>query len=316
MGKQFTGEDKLLQQLNDLYKRTNEKSYKTRATYKNHMAPFLRFYWREFHGQKISNIEGKHLRAYVASMQEQGLSPSTIKSRLSGIRFFHSKSGGKKRLPDNASLGLEKRKVGTVDRAWTMNEVKTGMDVAKNMDRTDVYHAIFIGYAFGLRIEEICRVRVEDVEKALKYDGLTIKGKGGQVRTYSVQFEIQKKTLQYFYNYARQNKLLPRDYIISNNEKGGVEKQINSLENWLYANRDKFETKNRKDEVIDGKKPRSENITWHGLRYARAQLQYAKFEAEGRKDPKQMTSETLGHHRSDITNVYLAELPPSRQKKK
>lgn len=315
MGKIFTGEDKLMQQLNDLVRQTNEKSFKTRETYKNHMAPFLRFYWRNYHGQKISNIEGKHLRAYVEYMKEQGLSPATVKSRLSGIRFFHRKAGGKKRLPDNKELGLEKRKVGTVDRAWTADEVKAGLSVAKNMGRMDVYRAIYIGYAFGLRIEEICRVRVEDIEKALKYEGLTIKGKGGQVRTYPVEFEIQKKALQYFYDYARKSKLLPRDYVISPQGKGGVEKQINSLENWLYTNRDKFAVKNRKDEIRDGKKPRSENITWHGLRHARAQIQHAKYTAEGRKDPKRMTSETLGHHRPDITNVYLAELPQGKKNK-
>lgn len=50
---------------------------------------------------------------------------------------------------------MEKRKVGTEDRAWTVEEVKAGMEVAKNMGRTDVYHAIGIGYAFGLRVRNL-----------------------------------------------------------------------------------------------------------------------------------------------------------------
>ena len=37
------------------------------------------------------------------------------------------------------------------------------------------------------------------------------------------------------------------------------------------------------------------------------------YEAEGRKNPKFMTSEILGHHRTDITNVYLAELPQGKK---
>ena len=56
---------------------------------------------------------------------------------------------------------------------------------------------------------------------------------------------------------GKKNPLLPRDYLISRNEKPGVERQINSLENWLYANRDKFAIKNRKDEIRDGKKLRT-----------------------------------------------------------
>ena len=315
MGKIMTGEERLIQDSRRMMKGINENGYKTRAAYVNHVEQFLKFYWRRFHGQKLANVRGDHIRAYVKEMQEKGLSPSTIKSRLSAIRFAHEKAGGKRHLPDNKELGLEKRKVGKVDRAWTPDEVKGGFAVAKNMGRMDAYNAIYIGYAFGLRIEEVCRIRKEDIEKALKYDGLTIKGKGGQVRTYPVQFELQKKALLYFYDYARKHNLLPRDYVISPQGKGGVEKQINSLENWMYANRDKFAMKNRKDEVRDGKKPRSENITWHGLRHARAQIQYTTYKDEGRKDSKRMTSETLGHHRPDITNVYLAELPQRKKNK-
>ena len=315
MGKKFTGEDKLLQELNRLVREINEKGIKTRAAYKSHMRNFLRFYWREYHGQKISNIEGKHIRAYAAYMKEQGLAPTTIKSRLSGIRFYHEKAGGKKKLPDNKELGLEKRKVGTYDRAWTLDEVKGGIKVATSMGRMDACHAIYISFAFALRIEEVCRVRREDIEKAITYDGLTIKGKGGQVRTYPVEFEIQKKVLRYFYDYAKKNNLLPHDCIISPRGKGGVEKQINSLENWMYTNRHKFAVPNREDEIRDGKKPRSKSLTWHGLRYARAQLQYEKYKAEGRENPRKMTSMVLGHNRDTVTPVYLPELPPGRQKK-
>ena len=251
MGKIMTGEERLIQDSRRMMKGINENGYKTRAAYVNHVEQFLKFYWRRFHGQKLANVRGDHIRAYVKEMQEKGLSPSTIKSRLSAIRFAHEKAGGKRRLPDNKELGLEKRKVGKEDRAWTAEEVKGGLTVAKNMGRMDAYNAIYIGYAFGLRIEEVCRIRKEDIEKALKYDGLTIKGKGGQVRTYPVQFELQKKALLYFYDYARKHNLMPRDYVISPRGKGGVEKQINSLENWMYANRDKFAMKNRKDEVRD-----------------------------------------------------------------
>ena len=313
MGEKFTGGDKLIQQKNALASNTNEKSFKTIATYSYNMNPPCHFLWEKFHLQKISNIEGKHIRAYVKHMQEQGLSPATIKSRLSAIRFFHRLAGGKKRLPDNKELGLEKRKVGTEDRAWTVDEVKAGMEVAKNMGRIDAYHAICIGYAFGLRVEEICRVRLEDIEKAMTNDGLRVKGKGGQIRIVPVEVEVQKKLLKYLYNCARNNHLLPRDYIISRNEDGGVERQIGSLEKWMYTNRHKFAMQNRETEAREGLKPRSKDLTWHGLRYKRAQEQYAMYEAEGRQTPKLMTSEILGHHRTDITKIYLAELPQSKK---
>ena len=316
MGKNFTGEDKLLQELNRLARENNEKGQKSRAAYKSHMRNFLRFYWRRFHGQKISNIEGKHIRAYVEYMKEQRLSPYTIKSRVSGIRFFHKKAGGKKSLPDNKELGLEKRTIGAYDRSWTKEEVEAAKKVSLDMDRIDVYYALDLAYAFGLRIEEVCRVRLEQIEHVGKNGGLFVKGKGNQPRTVPVEVEIQKEALRRAYDYARKKKLLPRDYIISARGKGGVERQINSLENWMYTNRHKFTLSGRENEIRDGKKPRSKSLTWHGLRHARAQEQHAMYKAEGRKDPNRMTSEILGHHRPYITNVYLAELPPGRRKKK
>ena len=99
MGKSMTGEERLIQDFRRMMKGINENGYKTRAAYGNHAEQFLKFYWRKFHGQKLANVRGDHIRAYVKEMQEKGLSPSTIKSRLSAIRFAHEKAGGKRRLP-------------------------------------------------------------------------------------------------------------------------------------------------------------------------------------------------------------------------
>ena len=118
MGEKFTGGDKLIQQTKTLASNTNEKSFKTIATYSYNINPFCRFAFDKFHLQKISNIDGKHIRAYVKHMQEQGLSPATIKSRLSAIRFFHRLAGGKKRLPDNKELGLENKNEQAAKEYW------------------------------------------------------------------------------------------------------------------------------------------------------------------------------------------------------
>ena len=48
----------------------------------------------------------------------------------------------------------------------------------------------------------------------------------------------------------------------------------------------------------------------------RPQYNYEKYKAEGRENPKKMTSMVLGHNRDTVTPVYLADLPPGRQKKK
>ncbi len=69
------------------------------------MKRFCAFLADTYHLQKLANINGKHLAAYVESMQAAGLSASTIKTDLSGIRFFHSKiSKAKYQLPDNQGI--------------------------------------------------------------------------------------------------------------------------------------------------------------------------------------------------------------------
>ena len=78
-----------------------------------------------YHLQKLENISGRHLTAYVLQMQEDGKSPSTIKTDLAAIRFFHDKmSRPKYRLPSNDELvvELERRCFGGVDRTVPINE--------------------------------------------------------------------------------------------------------------------------------------------------------------------------------------------------
>ena len=81
--------DNVMDQINAVKNRINIRSFKTVHTYYGHTSLFARYYVEEWHGQKFVNVSGKHIRGYVKKMQEQGLSPSTIKARLSGIRFFY-----------------------------------------------------------------------------------------------------------------------------------------------------------------------------------------------------------------------------------
>ena len=79
-------------QLNKLARHNRQGSYRTKERYYMAMKRFCRFLAEEYHLQKLSNISGKHLVAYVLWMQEKGLSASTIKTDLAAIRFFHDKS--------------------------------------------------------------------------------------------------------------------------------------------------------------------------------------------------------------------------------
>ena len=115
----------LVAQLDKLARHNRQGSFRTKDRYYEAFKRFCAFLADHYQLQKIENISGKHLVAYVLYMQEHGKSASTIKTDLSAIRFFHDKmSDPKYRLPTNAELGieLEQRLFAEADRAWTVPE--------------------------------------------------------------------------------------------------------------------------------------------------------------------------------------------------
>ena len=96
----------LVSQLDKLAKHNRQGSFRTRERYYLATKRFCRFLAEEYRLQKLANISGKHLAHYVRFMQENGCSASTVKTDLSGIRFFHDKiSSPKYKLPTNSELG-------------------------------------------------------------------------------------------------------------------------------------------------------------------------------------------------------------------
>lgn len=296
--------DNLIRQLDSLKKHCNEKSYATRERYYDACCRFCDFLAENFRSQKFANIQSKHITAYVEYLQGKGISPATIQSDLAGIRFYHRHAGGKNKLPENSELSLDRRSVGTVNRAWLPEEIRQGYLTAQAMKREDVMLAIRVGTDFGLRIHEIAKLRAEHITHAVQYGELTVKGKGGQVRAVPVETEAQKKLLDLLAGYVRTKKLLSGEYLISRNGKYGVKREIASLQNWLSNNGKKFADEKRTEKTT-GKKPRAKNLTWHGLRYYYAQQMYRLLTAKGVRNVDREISRRLGHHRGEVTKIYL-----------
>lgn len=143
--------------------------------------------------------------------------------------------------------------------------------------------------------------------KAQKYDELTVKGKGGQIRAIPVENETQKKLIERCLGYAKSKGKFPGDYLISSSEKRGVEKKISSIKSWENNHRDKFIDPDRMSKVAPGEKERIEKPSFHGYRHSYAQEQKEALEAAGCKDADREVSERLGHHRPGITKDYLAK---------
>ena len=182
----------LVSQLDKLARHNRQGSFQTKTRYYEACKRFCAFLADEFHLQKLTNISGKHLVSYVLYLQDNGLAASTIKTDLAAIRFFHDKmSNPKYELPTNDELGveLERRRFGSVDRTWSNVEFNKMLGRALGDDRWDYILALYLGRFAGLRIHECFRIDTATAEQALRENAITIKGKGGKVRTIPIEDE-------------------------------------------------------------------------------------------------------------------------------
>ncbi len=275
-------------QYKKLFRHLKVGSFKTRERYGKAFKRFMRFLANEYNLQKLSNIAPKHIFAYVEYMQSKGLSASTIKTELAAIRFFHdSMPYTRYILPVNDDLELERRSFGGVDRTWNGSEFNAMITEAMLANRED-YLAIFtLARYAGLRLEECFRIDTNDAQKALATGKLFVKGKGGLTRYVPICEPIKIEFEKILKNRVRGQKLF-----VDNEDKTHL--AMKRLQNFIAYHRKEF-TENR--------------ITFHGLRHTYAHEKYDKFVKEGcsQYEARKKVSALLGHHRDDVTRIYLSE---------
>lgn len=286
----------LVAQLDKLARHNRQGSFQTKRRYYEAMQRFCRYLAEAFRLQKLSNISGKHLVAYAVFMQEHGKSASTVKTDLAAIRFFHDKmENAKYRLPDNDELGvaLERRRFGGVDRTWSAVEFNRMIGKAVEANRDDIACALYLGRYAGLRIHEVMRLDTAVAERALREDAITVKGKGGKVRTVPIEDERVRTALRMMLNRTeRGHKLFVPDGV-------PTDRAINGVQLFILKHR---------DDVAD--EGREANLTFHGLRHTYAAVKYHVLTENGMGalDAHFAVSRLLGHERADVTDIYLASV--------
>ena len=281
----------LIAQLDKLARHNRQESYKTRQRYYEAMQRFCRFLAEEYRLQKLTNISGKHLVAYVRHLQEKGKAASTIKTELAAIRFWHDKLGeAKYKLPSNEDLAdqapLERRKLQGIDRHWTPEQFTAFVAVCRETGRTDYADIATLTFYVGLRIHEVCRLDTAAVEAWERSGLLTVKGKGGRVRSVPVEAGAAKQDRRAAVQ--RGHKLFVPDDV--------------ATDAYIHA----FQAFLREHRPDQGTNPRP--LTHHGMRHSYAARQYREALDGGATEyrAKLEVSKLLGHGRADVTNVYLA----------
>ena len=284
----------LVAQLDRVARHNRQGSILTKRRYYEAVKRFCAYLADEYRLQKLSNVNGKHLVNYVIYMQDVGKSASTIKTDLAAIRFFHDKMDAKYRLPDNDELGvtLERRRFGQFDRTWSDAEFNHILGKALAGDRYDYILAMYLARYAGLRVHECFRIDTAIAEEALRNNAITIKGKGGKVRTVPINEQIAIAMKKQLDRTKRGHKLLVPDDM-------HTDRAINRLQLFIMANREAI-----KDPNADV------SLTFHGLRHTYAAEKYQELINGGTNalEAHFTVSRLLGHERADVTNVYLASV--------
>lgn len=290
MSKHF---DNLVTQLDKLARHNRQGSFRTRQRYYEAMLRFCRFLAGRYKLERMANIAPKHVFAYVEFLQAGGKAPATIKTDLAAIRFFHDLMPNPRyELPDNSELFLQRRAIGGIDRTWSTAEFNRMLMCALAAGREAYVTVLYLGRYAALRIHECFRIDTAAAAKAIKEIALTIKGKGGLVRTVPLNDIVLDRLKKHLETTPRGHKLFVPDGVPTH-------KAIKDFQAFLAANRPYAQ---------DAGSDRP--MTFHGLRHTRAAEWYVEFVNQGKTpyQARKAVSRLLGHGRDDVTRIYLASL--------
>ena len=285
--------DKLQWDLRQLCKRNRDGSFSTQAARQR----ILDLAARElaelgYVDMRAQSLKPKHVEALVGHWQGKGLSVSTVKNRLAGLRWWAEKVGKPSVVPaDNERLGVPDR----VYASSTGKQLALDVDKLVAIEDERVKLSLLLQAEFGLRREESIKFQPG---YAIRGDTLHLKPawtKGGRAREIPVRTENQRWVLEQVKNLAGKGSLIPPDLTYV--------QQLKIYEAALW---------------------KAGISRAHGLRHTYAQRRYEELtgwkapHAGGPKaaelTPEQKArdraarlavSEELGHGREEITAVYL-----------
>jgi integrase len=283
----------LLVQFEKVFKHNRQGSYKTKQRYAEAFKRFLAFLAEHYRLERIANIAPKHVAAYVAHLEENWRSPAYIKTELSAIRFFHDQiPNARHKLPDNATLNLQRRQFGQTDRTWSGREFNLFVAKAMELGRED-YAAIFcLARYTALRLHECFRIDTQIAAKAVKTGIIVIKGKGGLIREVPINLGI-------IIEFQKLLAVTPRGHKLFVAPDDKTHLAMQRFEEFIQRHKPDIQD-------MDSKRP----MTFHGLRHTCAAEWYKQYIDSGNSEhqARKKVAYLLGHGRDGVTKIYLASL--------
>lgn len=162
--------------------------------------------------------------------------------------------------------------------------------------RDDYITMLYLGRYAALRIPECFRIDTATARDAVKKKALTIKSKGGLVRTVPLNDCLVHRLMLHLEYAAPGHKLFAAD-------GQPTHKAIQAFQQFISIHRSLAQAE-------DSDRP----MTFHGLRHTCAAEWYQNQIEQGQSayQARKAVSRLLGHSRDDVTRIYLASLEKER----
>lgn len=279
-------------QLRQLCRHNKDGSYATQAnriTMLEQMADQL--HNLGYRGLKVRSLKQKHVSALTQHWMERGLSPGTIKNRMSALRWWATKIDKSNVVARrNEQYGIPDRQFIGESKAQALDQ-----DALRRINDPHVRLSVELQAQFGLRREEAIKFQPSFADQG---DRINLKAswtKGGRGRVIPIRHKIQRELLDRIHDLAGRGALIPKD------------------KNY-YQQLKRYE---RQTITVGLRK-------LHGLRHAYAQSRYRVLtgrdcpaagglssSALGQQEKlvdleaRLIISQELGHSREQITTTYL-----------
>lgn len=257
-----------------------------------------------FRRLSINGLKPKHVFALVELWKKQSISTGTIKNRMACIRWWARKISKFDMLPpDNSAFGIDERVY--VSNTSKATDFSSFSSCLQRITDPNIKASIELQAAFGLRREECLKFSPSWADKG---DSILLKGswcKGGQQRTVPILSQHQREVLDKARLIAGFGSMIPphRTYIQQLKLYENLTQQVGLFH--LHGLRHRY-AQLRYKSITGWKAPADGGLTKHQLTnsisFSPAQKQaWISLDNKARL----IISKELGHHREEITAVYL-----------
>lgn len=200
--------DKLTYQLKELRDDNREGSFSTQqARQEAHNLIASQLKEMGFNQMNVNALKEKHAVALVKNWITKGISPGTMKNRMSHLRWTIKKVNPARQISKNKDLGIKNR-VYVTNISKGVNLEQKHLDKVKDSNIKD---SLRVQAAFGLRREESMKVIISLADKGTH---LALRGswcKNGRPRNVPIVTNQQRALVNEYKNKYGNNSLIPPD---------------------------------------------------------------------------------------------------------